>query len=355
MRAVFDLDDTISVHKNRDFANAVPIAGTVQKIRELKENGWEITIYSARGQNSCKGNLELIEQRNRAQVEKWLAEHDVPYDRLVFGKPLGDVYIDDKGVSLKKFLSDPYCELSGNSGAKIYRAGDVVLKSASDTQTQAEWYSQARSIGIKVPEIYSVVLGTMSMEYIDGVAGNNKALSRGDINAILAQIMLMSLHRAKSQFDVEGYRALIKARLAIQGWEREFDKLLGYIGGQAEYLRGHSSFSHGDLSLSNTIFTRDGIFLIDPSPRTEFSTYLNDFAKLRFSLDGGEQLLHGGDIPLEYEERLQELSEVLEENRYGEIVKAMEAVHWLRMLGYFKEPGEVQRIWEKAKALEAEL
>ena len=167
--------------------------------------------------------------------------------------------------------------------------------------------------------------------------------------------MLMSLYKIESSFDMEGYLSLVKERLGIAGWENRFEELFNYFRKNEKEIKVNSTFSHGDLTLSNTIFTPSGIYLIDPSPRTEYSTFLNDFAKLRFSLDGGEQLLHGGDRPPEYDARLSELSDVLFRNGWYRKVAAMEAVHWIRMLGYFKGEKAINLIWKKAKELEAEL
>ena len=355
MRLVFDLDDTISVHRNRDFENAVPIKETVEKIRRLKADGCEIYIYSARGQNSCKGDLELIEKRNRGQIEEWLDKHGVPYDRLIFGKPLGDLYIDDKGVSLPDFLRGEYGELKGNSGSDIYRAGDRVIKRCRDARQQADWYERAAGIGLNTPHVFSVVLDTISIEYVEGEPGNKRKISRKDLCQIISQIMLMSLHGAETKFDTKGYISHIKKKLELAGFEGKFKKLLSCIEKSAAVLEQHSTFSHGDLSLSNTIFTANGIYLIDPSARTEYSTFLNDFAKLRFSLDGGEQFLHGGERPHEYDQRLRELSDISSKNGFEGITKALEAAHWLRLIGYSKREGDLDRIFKKAKSLEAEL
>lgn len=355
MRAVFDLDDTISVHRNRDFPNAIPISATIEKMKVLKKDGWEIYIYSSRGQNSCKGDLALIEKRNREQVEEWLVKYDVPYDRLLFGKPLGDVYIDDKGTNLNDFLQEQYEKLHGNSHASVYRAGKRVLKQSNDARKAADWYEEARKIGLHVPVVNSVVLDRIDIEYIEGEPGNQRKLCSCDLYQILSQIMLMSLYKIESSFDMEGYLSLVKERLGIAGWENRFEELFNYFRKNEKEIKVNSTFSHGDLTLSNTIFTPSGIYLIDPSPRTEYSTFLNDFAKLRFSLDGGEQLLHGGDRPPEYDARLSELSDVLFRNGWYRKVSAMEAVHWIRMLGYFKGEKAINLIWKKAKELEAEL
>ena len=350
---VFDLDDTISVHRNRDFENAAPIPETIEKIRRLREEGHEIVIYSSRGQNSCKGDLELIEARNREQVERWLHRNGVPYGRLVFGKPLGDVYVDDKGISLKEFLDGEYCKLEGNSGATIFRAGERVVKQCKSPREEADWYEAARKRGLRVPKVNSVVLDKIDIEFLHGTPGNQKDLSAADLSQIISQIMLMSLFEPIEIFDVDKYVQFTRGRLEIAGWQNNFPRLIDFLKRHADEIRHLSSFCHGDLSLSNIIFTADGLYLIDPSARTEFSSFLIDFAKLQFSLNGGEQLLHGGERPPEYDLRLSELSRALSREGWGTLVTAMETVHWIRMLRYFD--GKEAIIWEKAKQAEAML
>lgn len=42
------------------------------------------------------GDLKAIEEDVGSVTRTWLATHGVPYDELRFGKPYGDLYIDDK-------------------------------------------------------------------------------------------------------------------------------------------------------------------------------------------------------------------------------------------------------------------
>jgi len=50
-----------------------------------------------------KGNLTAIELDVGDATRFWLEEHSVPYDQLIFGKPYGDVYVDDKAVNANDF------------------------------------------------------------------------------------------------------------------------------------------------------------------------------------------------------------------------------------------------------------
>jgi len=356
MRIVFDLDDTISVHRNRDFENAKPIKETIEKIRKLKAEGCEIIIYTARGQNSCNGDINLIESRNRKQIEEWLTEHDVPFDHLYFGKPLGDLYVDDKGVSLESFLGGKYERLSGNSGAEIFRLGDKVSKKCNDAQRQADWYRKAAisGAGICVPAVYSVVVDTITMEYIHGKPGYTKPLTDGQMYDVFKAITVFSKQKGEYRFDVNALISRAKDHLDSVGADEKFVKLFDSLRENEKQLSNAASFCHGDLSLSNMIFFRGIPFFIDPIINDNYSSYLLDNAKLRFSLDGGERYLHG-DEAADFSENLIKYDAMLAGAGIRGITKAIEAIYWIRLLKYAKDEKQRQTAIAKAKSLEGEL
>lgn len=53
-------------------------------VRGLYKSGVRIVFHTARP------------AVDRDVTKKWLARHDIPYHELVMGKPLGDVYLDDR-------------------------------------------------------------------------------------------------------------------------------------------------------------------------------------------------------------------------------------------------------------------
>lgn len=97
MKYVVDIDGTICITKNGDYKNSKPIKSRIDKLNKLywqKDN--TITYFTARGTETKKNLRELTEK----QFKKW----GVMYDHLIFGKPYGDVYIDDKALSDKQFF-----------------------------------------------------------------------------------------------------------------------------------------------------------------------------------------------------------------------------------------------------------
>lgn len=99
MRVVVDLDGTICELKkeNQSYEEVLPLPGAVETLGSLKAAGHMIIIYTARNMRTCGGNVGKVVANIGKLTLDWLDRHDVPYDELVFGKPQGDLYIDDLG------------------------------------------------------------------------------------------------------------------------------------------------------------------------------------------------------------------------------------------------------------------
>lgn len=108
---VVDLDGTICSHPaDRDdtlgrYGNSTPNWPVIEGLRELKLRGFEIIIFTARRMVTFDGNVSMVEADVRDVTEEWLKMHDVPYDRLVFGKPwTSTYYVDDKAMTPEGFV-----------------------------------------------------------------------------------------------------------------------------------------------------------------------------------------------------------------------------------------------------------
>lgn len=291
MRAVFDLDDTICVHKNRDYVNAKPIEATIEKMRLMKQAGWEIVIYTARGQVSCKGDLAEIERRNRSVVEDWLERNNVPYDTLLFGKPLGDLYVDDKGFSLTDFLQQPFCVLhGGGSGKEIYRFGNIVKKDLGTAEETAEFkrWIETNKGEFAFPRIISYLYNCVYMEYIDGVRGCDVD---ADFVPGLVQRVVNCKKTSPQPFDITPHiERLQKNRTGNEEADTLLNRVSEYLLRSKDKLRHEGSYCHGDLILSNMIIKDGEIYLLDARNTEGANSYLLDLAKLRMSLNGYEKI-----------------------------------------------------------------
>ena len=102
---VIDVDDTICTTKNRDYYNAEPIQPVIDVINKLYDEGWEIILYTARGQLSYDGNQARIEIEVRPILAGWLERNNVNYSTLKMGKPFStSVYVDDKAIRPDEFI-----------------------------------------------------------------------------------------------------------------------------------------------------------------------------------------------------------------------------------------------------------
>ena len=109
---VFDLDDTLSFadisiedSKTR-YASTKPNTPLIEKLRECHKNGWYITILTARHMRSALNDVDICFNKLSQITVDWLDRHDIPFDQLVFGKPYGMWYIDDKAMTLDTFIND---------------------------------------------------------------------------------------------------------------------------------------------------------------------------------------------------------------------------------------------------------
>ena len=98
---VIDIDGTICTQTNnkehRSYNEAKPYADRIKKINKLYDDGHEIVYFTARGSSSGVNWKEF--------TKKQLTQWGVKYHVLVFGKPTGDVFIDDKAINSEDYFS----------------------------------------------------------------------------------------------------------------------------------------------------------------------------------------------------------------------------------------------------------
>jgi hypothetical protein len=87
MQLIIDLDGTLCTEE-RMFSRALakPLPGSVEQINRLYEQGHTIIIYTARTWMEFE------------MTTAWLSGNGVKYHQLMMGKPIGDLWIDDRAV-----------------------------------------------------------------------------------------------------------------------------------------------------------------------------------------------------------------------------------------------------------------
>lgn len=98
MRIVIDLDGTICPIKGKGetYADLKPNDGAVERLHTLKKEGHYLIIQTARNMATCESNLGKVMKNVGKVTLDWLEKYNIPYDEIYFGKPNGELYIDDR-------------------------------------------------------------------------------------------------------------------------------------------------------------------------------------------------------------------------------------------------------------------
>ena len=92
-----DIDETICTSpESRDYSLAKPVLSNIEKINSLYDEGNTIIYWTARGTGSGIDWREITER----QFNTW----GVKFHDLKFGKPIYDLFIDDKNINSEEFF-----------------------------------------------------------------------------------------------------------------------------------------------------------------------------------------------------------------------------------------------------------
>lgn len=114
---VIDIDGTLCPIKGpTDSYAELPVERRMlERIIELKQQGWRIVLSSARGMRTYDGNLGEITANVLPTLLDWLERHQVPFDELWMGKCWPGhqgFYVDDRTVRPREFIEHSLEELN---------------------------------------------------------------------------------------------------------------------------------------------------------------------------------------------------------------------------------------------------
>jgi len=88
-----DLDGTLTKETegfgDKIFMNRTPRKKKIRQINEIREDGHQIIIWTARLPEDLKVTI------------KWLEKHGVKYDGILLNKPMFDLYVCDKALNVE--------------------------------------------------------------------------------------------------------------------------------------------------------------------------------------------------------------------------------------------------------------
>ena len=92
---VCDIDGTLcEIEPNTNYKIAKPRWDVIEKINKLYDNGNKIYLFTGR------------HMMNDDITKNWLKKHNVKYHQIFYGKPVGDIYIDDLSITPEFFLEN---------------------------------------------------------------------------------------------------------------------------------------------------------------------------------------------------------------------------------------------------------
>ena len=106
---IFDIDGTLCPVKKEEerYEDVVPYTDMLQKLREYKNGGAKIVLFTSRNMNTYGGNMGLINKTTAKVLAEWLEKWGIPYDEILYGKPWPGhkgFYVDDRTVRPNEFL-----------------------------------------------------------------------------------------------------------------------------------------------------------------------------------------------------------------------------------------------------------
>lgn len=244
-KLIIDLDDTISTCHDRDWPNARPNVNVIRKINKLYNEGWDIEIFSSRGQLSKTNYFD--------QVTYWLTNNGVLYTSLTFGKPLGTLYVDDKACSPIDFVNMEIEYIKSWSGSELMRIGGRIHKTDLRIADTLRWYKFANQY-VYTPEILAVTGNELVMEYIKP----KRPATFADAMKVVSVLSRLDLEPLTDHLWID-YINRISAHLEDC---RPLNRILYYLMMMDCPKHG---FSHGDLTPHNIVVNRkNNMVLIDP-------------------------------------------------------------------------------------------
>ena len=120
---VFDIDVTLCEirRKNQSYLEVEPKYEMLKKLKEYREQGFYVILYTARQMKTYEGNVGQIVKNTGKTLFEWLEKYEVPYDEIHFGKPWcgsNGFYVDDKCIRPNEFLENSYEDILKIIGVK---------------------------------------------------------------------------------------------------------------------------------------------------------------------------------------------------------------------------------------------
>jgi capsule biosynthesis phosphatase len=342
---VFDLDNTLVTYPviHGDYSTVKPIMKMINLVRKLKENGHYIIINTARRMKTHSGKVgAVIKDIGRVTLDT-LDKFNIPYDELIFGKPLGDIYIDDRAYNpyddrLFKLIGEYQLinddidnKIENNKYNSIKCVDERIIKKVSKYIGKGElfFYENINLLSETVQKYFVGYYGykilnesiELNIAKIDGIPISylyiNKTYSLKLFDKLLYSLKEIHSIQLDNKLDVSDYENnyILKLKKRFEdkeiynfdGADKIYDELINSLEDYNSRIKNNiCSVIHGDFWFSNILISyKDEYKFIDMKGlvnerETLSGDKIYDYAKILQSLIGFDSILYDKEIDLEY-------------------------------------------------------
>lgn len=349
MRVCFDLDNTLVTYPSipGDYKIVKPIDTMIEYAKFLHREGHTIIIHTARRMTTHNNNIGAVIKDIGKITFDTLEKFNIPYDELIFGKPIADIYIDDRAVN--PYRNDMACmgiinyekkelplnKLQNNKYNTIELKNGIIIKRGLYNFLKGEIYFYESfpndiSISTIFPKFYGSNkyddIGELRTEYIKGIPFytlyKSELLTEYHIQQLFD--ILDRLHAIPGT-DIpnhdeiyDNYIGKLKNRFTDKDvyyfsdssiyQSRCLDNLEIYLQSRPECV----AYIHGDFWFSNILLDfKNNIKLIDMKGRLESRLTLGgdkmyDYGKLYQSILGYDLILNNETVSSDYSNIIKE-------------------------------------------------
>jgi capsule biosynthesis phosphatase len=403
LRICVDLDNTLVTSPiiDWDYSSVQPIHKMITLVQEWKAKGHTIIIHTARRMQTHKNNVGAATADCAKVTLETLEKFGIPYDELLFGKPIADVYIDDKALNPYLntpesfgFFEVPTKETPVNAMASnkfnqiIVEKGSVVKRGPTKYLAGEIYYhlhipddSQIRTF---FPKILGYTLGSQTSElrteYVKGIPLSHlwqaKLLTTKHIDDLVESMKILhnTVSRVESRSEKPSKKIIQENywRKSVERFEQKdvyrFSNHSEVIGECMNRLNTYCTsneiksvdFIHGDFWFSNILLTFQNTFqFIDMKgicwkTQTTGGDPMYDYAKLYQSFLGYDSILYHGwqqESEYGYAMRIYYERKLLELNINLESVRAVTFALILGTLPFIEDKEVQETVWIWAKSI----
>jgi capsule biosynthesis phosphatase len=386
MRVCFDLDNTLVTYPtvSGDYRTVQPIKKMIELARQLKQEGHTIIIYTARRMETHRNNVgAVIRDIGKITIDT-LEQFVIPYDELLFGKPIADMYIDDRAINpyrndiqcmgyLYSHKEVPTNSLPTNKYNHICVDNQIVIKTGPSLDGEHYYYTHLPPSLQSYFPLYIQYQpqedqSKLYLEYIKHIPFStlyqSELLTEKHLDMIFEFINV--LHHTPSSQPMPTQEQC-RANYIDKLWNRfqrtddyPFENASLYqdecIKWLTQYVQSPMKivpYIHGDLWFSNILLTyQQEIKCIDMKGKvdTMYTTggdVTYDYGKLYQSILGYDTVLYGTSVSVEYYNRMKQyVDSYFIQN--GFCIKDIRIISLSLMMGTFhaiSSPSTKERIW----------